>query len=536
MNKTSSEVGASPLVAGHFSFVRGLSLSDFMTLANGIGGAGAVLAVLGYMADGRFAWLALALALHPLCLAMDFFDGHVARARGKASALGADLDLLADVVSFGVAPAAIGFAVGLRGGWDVMALLFLVACAIGRLARYNVTSAALSDDAGKVRYFEGIPVTGSLLIVAALAASVRPATWARSCRSARTSWGRLSCTRWRSPTLPSAAAWSASGCASRSHERHRRPALVRWGPAGDRHARAAHLRRHWLHGRAYCAPGGGGGLRPILAARQAAAVAGLAGELGLAHRAFALDRADAIDLSGVAVVLSCAGPFSETAGPLVDACLRARAHYLDITGEVAVFEAWPRATRKRSQRASCCCPAWASTWCRPTAWPPTSRRAFRRRPSSARVHRAGGCRGAPRSHRSPGPSAGGWFAGTARWCVCRSPTGRLRVDFGSGARVPAVAIPWGDVFTALRHHPHPEHRGLRGAAPVDAGGARCQPVARTARQQRAGAAPRREVGARPRERAVRARAGRRRDPHLGRGARRGGRRRSPGCVRPSRTS
>jgi len=172
MDKTSSEVGAvGAMGVGRFSFVRGLSLSDFMTLANGIGGAGAVLAVLGYMADGRFAWLALALALHPLCLAMDFFDGHVARARGKASALGADLDSLADVVSFGVAPAAIGFAVGLRGGWDVMALLFLVACAIGRLARYNVTSASLSDDSGKVRYFEGIPVTGSLLVVALLAAS-----------------------------------------------------------------------------------------------------------------------------------------------------------------------------------------------------------------------------------------------------------------------------------------------------------------------------------------------------------------------------
>ena len=158
-------------MSGRFSFVRGLSLSDYLTLANGIGGAGAVLAVLGYLADGRFAWLALALALHPLCLAMDFFDGHVARARGKASALGADLDSLADVVSFGVAPAAIGFAVGLRGGWDVMALLFLVACAIGRLARYNVTSAALSDGSGKVRYFEGIPVTGSLLVVAVLAVS-----------------------------------------------------------------------------------------------------------------------------------------------------------------------------------------------------------------------------------------------------------------------------------------------------------------------------------------------------------------------------
>jgi CDP-diacylglycerol--serine O-phosphatidyltransferase len=158
-------------LSGRFSFVRGLSLSDYMTLANGIGGAGAVLAVLGYMANGNVALLALAMALYPLCLVMDFLDGRVARARGKSSALGADLDSLADVVSFGVAPAAIGFAAGLRGGWDVFPLLFLVACAIGRLARYNVTSAALSDDSGKVRYFEGVPVTGSLLVVAVLAAS-----------------------------------------------------------------------------------------------------------------------------------------------------------------------------------------------------------------------------------------------------------------------------------------------------------------------------------------------------------------------------
>jgi len=158
-------------LSGRFSFVRGLSLSDYLTLANGLGGAGAVLAALGYMSNGRPALLVLALALYPICLAMDFLDGRVARARGKSSALGADLDSLADVISFGVAPAAIGFAAGLRGGWDVIPLLFLVACAIGRLARYNVTSAALADESGKVRYFEGIPVTGSLLVVAVLAVS-----------------------------------------------------------------------------------------------------------------------------------------------------------------------------------------------------------------------------------------------------------------------------------------------------------------------------------------------------------------------------
>ena len=158
-------------MTGRFSFVRGLSLADIMTMANGLGGAGAVLAVMGYLADGRLAWLALALALYPLCLAMDFFDGRVARASGKSSALGPDLDSLADAVSFGVAPAAIGFAAGMRGGWDVIALLFFVACAIGRLARYNATAADLAGPSGKVRYFEGVPVTGGAIAVAAVALS-----------------------------------------------------------------------------------------------------------------------------------------------------------------------------------------------------------------------------------------------------------------------------------------------------------------------------------------------------------------------------
>jgi CDP-diacylglycerol--serine O-phosphatidyltransferase len=152
-----------------FSFVRGLSLPDCMTLLNGIGGAGAVLAALAYVADPRPARLAVALGLYPLCLAMDFLDGRVARARGAASVLGQELDSLADAVSFGLAPAAVGFAVGLRGGWDAAALLFFVGCAIGRLARYNATAHELADASGKVRYFEGLPVTGGLLVVAVLA-------------------------------------------------------------------------------------------------------------------------------------------------------------------------------------------------------------------------------------------------------------------------------------------------------------------------------------------------------------------------------
>ena len=89
---------------------------------------------------------------------LDFADGRVARWRHKSSPLGADLDSLADVISFGMAPAALGFAVGLRGALDVAVLLYFVACGISRLARFNVTADALADESGKVKYFEGTPI------------------------------------------------------------------------------------------------------------------------------------------------------------------------------------------------------------------------------------------------------------------------------------------------------------------------------------------------------------------------------------------
>jgi short subunit dehydrogenase-like uncharacterized protein len=83
------------------------------------------------------------------------------------------------------------------------------------------------------------------------------------------------------------------------------------------------------------------GLRPILAGRRAESVTDLAQRLGVDSRVFRIDDAAEIDrgLAGVTVLLNCAGPFSRTALPLAQGCLRARAHYLDITGEIAVFEA-----------------------------------------------------------------------------------------------------------------------------------------------------------------------------------------------------
>ncbi len=82
------------------------------------------------------------------------------------------------------------------------------------------------------------------------------------------------------------------------------------------------------------------GLEPVLAGRNAAAVGALAEELGLPHRSFGLDDPGALGagLAGIGAVLHCAGPFVRTSRPMVEACLTAGAHYLDITGEIAVFE------------------------------------------------------------------------------------------------------------------------------------------------------------------------------------------------------
>jgi short subunit dehydrogenase-like uncharacterized protein len=82
------------------------------------------------------------------------------------------------------------------------------------------------------------------------------------------------------------------------------------------------------------------GLSPILAGRNAEAVGRLARELGLQSRAFSLGdlQGTAAELYGVKAVLHCAGPFLHTSAPMVAACLATGAHYLDITGEIPVFE------------------------------------------------------------------------------------------------------------------------------------------------------------------------------------------------------
>ena len=192
------------------------------------------------------------------------------------------------------------------------------------------------------------------------------------------------------------------------------------------------------------------GIRPVLAGRNAAAVSAQANALRLSWRAFALDDRAAIDaaLDEVAVVLHAAGPFSRTAAPMVSACLRTGRHYLDITGEIAVFEAI--AARDAEARA-------AGVMLLPGV-------GFDVVPSD--------CLAAHLVARLPTANrlalafdaAGGVSRGTARTMLENIGKGgavrrggviesvpaawRTRaIDFGSGP-VDATTIPWGDVSTA----------------------------------------------------------------------------------------
>ena len=83
------------------------------------------------------------------------------------------------------------------------------------------------------------------------------------------------------------------------------------------------------------------GVRPVLAGRSYEKVMALAKPLGLSGRAFDLASPTGIDeaLRDVSAVLCVAGPFSATARPMAEACIRNKVHYLDITGEIDVFEA-----------------------------------------------------------------------------------------------------------------------------------------------------------------------------------------------------
>ena len=179
----------------HFSMIRDFHLADVITLANGACGTAAIFFAMDHVRE--HAW---ARSMRRACWlwwrsSSTCWTGASRAGATRASALGRELDSLADVISFGVAPACLAFALGMTRLWDALVLLYFVACGISRLARYNVTADALAADGGKVTYFEGTPIPTS---VAACSRCCWPgwAVWDRRCPRHRGASAPGACTRW----------------------------------------------------------------------------------------------------------------------------------------------------------------------------------------------------------------------------------------------------------------------------------------------------------------------------------------------------
>src|SRR5688572_30885714 len=156
-------------MAKRFSMIREFHFADWFTLANAVSGMGAVLASMTFLETRDVLHVYLACTAVLAALIFDVLDGRIARWRQTSSALGRELDSLADVISFGVAPAALAYACGMQGFLDRIVLAYFVACGVSRLARYNVTAEALSGGSGKVSHFEGTPIPTSIVLVVVLA-------------------------------------------------------------------------------------------------------------------------------------------------------------------------------------------------------------------------------------------------------------------------------------------------------------------------------------------------------------------------------
>ncbi len=172
-----------------FSMIREFHLADWFTLGNAVCGVGSMFSIITFIQAGAVQHAYYACALVLAALVFDVFDGRVARWRQKSSLLGRELDSLADVISFGVAPALIAYGCGMQGLWDRVVLAFFVACGVSRLARFNVTAEALAGEGGKVKYFEGTPIPTSIALVfllwwAAAVGAVGPELWGGSMRIA----------------------------------------------------------------------------------------------------------------------------------------------------------------------------------------------------------------------------------------------------------------------------------------------------------------------------------------------------------------
>ncbi|RAH72217.1 Gar1-domain-containing protein [Aspergillus aculeatinus CBS 121060] len=169
-SNTSQNSGVPPAGDGGMlkSWCQALHLADLVTELNVMSVFSSMRYCLGDPTDYSSLWAAL--TFMPFGLFFDFMDGKIARWRKKSSLMGQELDSLADLISFGMAPAAAAFAIGIRTPVDHFFLTFFVLCGLTRLARFNVTVAVLpKDKTGKSKYFEGTPIPTTLSIAAFMA-------------------------------------------------------------------------------------------------------------------------------------------------------------------------------------------------------------------------------------------------------------------------------------------------------------------------------------------------------------------------------
>ncbi|MGB6175194.1 MAG: saccharopine dehydrogenase NADP-binding domain-containing protein [Methylocella sp.] len=194
------------------------------------------------------------------------------------------------------------------------------------------------------------------------------------------------------------------------------------------------------------------GKTPILAGRSAAKIIPLARQLTLPSTAFRLEAPSEIvaALRGVRLVLNCAGPFSRTADPLMRACLAAKAHYLDITGEIGVLEGAHRFDAEAKAAGVVLCPG-AGFDVVPTdcialmlkkALPEATELALGF-DLSGRTMSAGTAK-----TLVEGLGKSGKIRRAGRIVDCPLGRGLRRIDFGRGAKL-AMPIPWGDVASAF---------------------------------------------------------------------------------------
>jgi short subunit dehydrogenase-like uncharacterized protein len=194
------------------------------------------------------------------------------------------------------------------------------------------------------------------------------------------------------------------------------------------------------------------GLAPVLAGRSAGPVTALARELACESRTFGLDdpAALAAGLAGCGVVIHCAGPFSATAAPMMAGCLAARAHYIDITGEIDVFELGHRHDAKARAAGIVICPGVGFDVVPTDCVALTLKEAL---PDATHLALGFDSKSAlSRGTASTSVEGLGHGSRVRRGGeLVRIPLGSLsrRIDFGGGEKL-ATAIPWGDVSTAYR--------------------------------------------------------------------------------------